>query len=154
MLSRSKAVFGLLKRVRELDSTKFEDRLCAQKILYILQQGFGFHFDYNYEWYLYGPYSSKLSQDFYNVKNTYNLEEASFKSKDLENKFINALNFFKEVKPNRHTIELLATIIFSNKELKLNEKQTLSSIRERKPYFSEKEVKDAWNLLTEKKLIC
>ena len=154
MFSKSKAIFGLLKRVRELDSTKFEDRLCAQKILYILQQGFGLNFDYKYEWYLYGPYSVELSQDFYQVKNTYNLEETSFKSKDLEHKFINALNFFKEIKPNKHTIELLSTIIFSNKELRFNEEQTISSIREKKPYFSEKEIKDAWNLLIEKKLIC
>jgi uncharacterized protein YwgA len=153
MISKTKAVFGLLKRIKNLDSNSFEDRLYAQKIFYILQKGFGIDFDYKYKWYLYGPYSTEVAHDFYEIKNTSNLPETSFKSEELEKKFNEAMKFFEDIKPDRNKIELLSSIIFANKESRLNKAETISSIIKRKPWYSKDEIENAWNILTEKKLI-
>ena len=147
MINKSKAIFGLLKRVKEFDSNSFIDRLYAQKIGYILQKGFEINLGYSFNWYIYGPYSTGLSHDLYEIKNTKDLEETVFKSEELENKFNNFLTFFNETKPDRDAIELYASILYACKDFRLSKDGIIKWVNISKPHFSESKINHAWNVL-------
>lgn len=151
MLSKSKAVFGLIKRIRDFNSNSFEDRFYAQRITYILQDGFGLNLGYCFDWDLYGPYSTGLAEDMYKVKNTQKLEETEFRFEKKDDIFKEALEFFKKTESNFDQIRLFASMIQANRE-RLGRNETISKL-EKRPAFSEYDLEGAWDTLKKYNLV-
>ena len=85
---------GIVKRVNyKFSMETFQDRLKLQKHIYLLK-AFGLDLGYNYNWYLFGPYSPTLTKDgFELVKDTSSSEEVKFQKPENEKRFMEYLKF-------------------------------------------------------------
>lgn len=62
------ALIQFLKEFNIPKPTTFEDRIIIQKIVYFAKY-LGIEFDYNFNIYFRGPYSSELAKDYYDIDN-------------------------------------------------------------------------------------
>jgi len=115
---------------------EFDNRLLVQKAVYLLQQR-GVELGYPYNWYVRGPYSSRLADDLFSLVDTPMSETDEVKAYGLGEKTRALIGNVKGLfEPNfplseraRH-LELLASVLFLIKtnQAKPDENQNLSTI--------------------------
>ncbi len=152
MLSRTEKLSLLLNELDWSGSSSFPKRKVLQKTIYILTE-MGMKYDYNYGWYLHGPYSPTLANDIYEIESNrkyYNeqIEEYIFREKPL--KIINQFKkLFEEKKEDANWLELVASIIFLKKHYEFEGNDLKSLLFKRKPKFSSQPelVQEAFQLI-------
>ncbi|MBC8500687.1 MAG: hypothetical protein ISS25_00555 [Nanoarchaeota archaeon] len=134
----SLALGGVLKRIYEhFDMQSFSNRLRVQKVIYLLQ-GVGINLGYSYSWYIYGPYSTGLTRDAFQITNFKNVKPIGFVEPSTEKKFqeftkkikqkndfwlevASSIHFLKELYPNKTKSSIINEI--QNKRTKFNNKK-------------------------------
>lgn len=135
---------------------EFDNRLVVQKAVYLLQQR-GVELGYPYNWYVRGPYSSRLADDLFCLVKTPANEAEEIKSYGLGEKtravIANVKTLFEPTLPlseRAKHLELLASVLFLIKtgQANPNESQKLSSIlKANGKLFESTDAKEAVDLL-------
>jgi len=158
MTEKIKETLLSIKKHYNIDLAIFNDRVKLQKIVYLLKKmDLNALNKYNdFSWYLYGPYSSRLTKDAFEYfpedsKNIIidNLSSQIFTDFD---KLITNFNLDKNKYPDYAVYELLASIVYFSNQKDLDKIYT--KLVEKKPYLSDKELfNKAILILKEKNLI-
>ena len=132
---------GIVFQALSINKDSFDDRLIAQKKIYLLQE-LGINIGYSFNWYIRGPYSPHLTSYLYN--NYDMLKEQDFTKYHLSDpakKTINKVNDFSKACPeslsNASWYELLASVLYIIKNWK--EKDTFDTLTKYKPKYKKEE---------------
>ena len=144
----------VMKSLDNFSMDDFEGRLILQKSVYLLQS-FGIYRGYDFSWYIHGPYSPKLTNDGFLLREIYDmLPTGSFKSNTDRSKFARFLDFMKDKKKDPDRLEILASIHFlKNIDKHMSKKSILEKVEKKQPYFTKKQCVQGWNELERKELI-
>jgi uncharacterized protein YwgA len=143
-------LFSCMERLGlEIDMTTFTERKKVQKLVYLLKE-FGINFSFDYNWYLHGPYSPGLTKTVFDV-----LERGhQVQKKDLSEKENRALEklrkFLGPSIESSDELELLVSLHYLRdraKEYDESKEAVMSILKEKKPYFSMKQIEFAWQKL-------
>ncbi|MCH7969178.1 MAG: hypothetical protein IH841_08050 [Thaumarchaeota archaeon] len=137
----------VFKLVEQLDIvpnlTNFDDRIKFQKLVYLMQEGFGIDLDFEFTWYIHGPYSPDLTKLVFN-------NDPGYQTKIVENshtiKSIKKMGeFLKNEDLSRHNLELLGSLHYVlSAGGERNHKESLKLFSELKPQFSTNAIKKAY----------
>lgn len=153
-MDRIEILGGLLKRVKNFSMQKLEDRIIFQKTIYFLQH-ITVNLNYDFIWYLYGPYSTELADDGFKLIGKINAIKEVCGDKSFEEKFSNFLNFLGNKRNDFMWLELLASIHFlANLLPKVTKEEIMKRVMEKQPYFNDKNFcNSAWNYLVNSNLL-
>lgn len=158
-LDRKMVLGGLFKRIGNFNvesfTTSFEERLIFQKTIYLLQT-FDLSINYNFSWYLRGPYSTGLTRMGYELVKTDQKEIRLVKFVDsaAEKRFQRFQEFIGRIKRNAKELELLASIHFIKKIYpNFSREQVIANVRERKSQLRIKKCLKAWDYLEKYSLV-
>jgi uncharacterized protein YwgA len=123
------------------DITSLAGRKKVQKTIFITQSA-GLNLGYTYGWYIMGPYSPELTEDYFTLNNDLIKGDRDFEKYQLTPNFSTKL---KEIKPlfivpnhvnltQEQWLELIASIIFLRDETK-SEPKLKQRIKEKKPHL-------------------
>ncbi|KKM71445.1 hypothetical protein LCGC14_1430540 [marine sediment metagenome] len=115
----AKVILYMLMRDFKLKRKTIEDRQRLQKTIYLLQ-AYGLQLGYGFSWFKYGPYSSDIIEDAYEVSTWQRFkDEGYFKelneckfSKNSIKEFKNFRKILKGVLNNLEQLELIASVDF------------------------------------------
>ena len=143
--TRDKTLWALLCAVSKFDLHKFQGRLAFQKVTYLLQS-FGFYFGFQFNWYLYGPYSPELAKVGFEIRNgAESPADIPFTNSEAGKRFDKFLDFINAAKNDPEQLELLASIHFLTKlSPKLSKEQIIERIKAKQPYFSKDRAEQGW----------
>jgi hypothetical protein len=135
-----KSIYG-----EDINMDSFNSRIKLQKLIYILKSE-GINFNYDFTWYIYGPYSSALTRDGYSfVKDK---DTNYFPDRDEQN-IITKMKKARTVLDDTNKAELIASFLYLKEKYGIN---TLAQeqLKIRKPYFSSdiQRVVQEWDQLT------
>lgn len=128
----------------------FENRLKLQKLVYMVQTCFGLDMGYSFTIYRFGPYSTKLADQYYDdldknvIVNNMNIDLPKRFNQD---QFINIFSG-----KDGRWLELAATLIDSQKHVSGYDK-TVETVSRIKPRYTEDEVVDVLNNVIEYRLM-
>ena len=117
----------------KMDIHNFEDRLIAQKIVYLLQLK-GVPLSYPFHIYVRGPYSPLLTKDLYNGERKISTFQTDVKLSDNTVQSINQLKDLFGTSAN--LLEIGATYSFFNIEIGYDHVNSLNELKRIKPFFS------------------
>jgi len=139
---------GVLRRIGNYSVEGFQNRLKLQKTVYLLQ-AFGIYLGYEYNWYLYGPYSPGLARDAYEVSPRLGLlEPVRFADDETEMRFQVFTEFLGEYKDDPQWLELVASLHMLNRVYEgKNQKDIFRRMAKKQPYLTEANRLAAWNHL-------
>lgn len=101
---------GILKRIyNNFDMEYFSDRLKLQKVIYLLQQC-GINLGYSFSFYIYGPYSTELARDAFQIQDFSKVQPVGFEDKSIEEKFKQFLEKINPYKDNTLWLEIASSI--------------------------------------------
>lgn len=142
-MERNELIGGLLKRIGNYSVHEWEHRIIVQKIIYILQKGLKENFGYNFKWYLRGPYSSDLADDFYKFKDTNTLSGAKYKDDAVDQRFKNFVNAIHDYNNNPDVLELTASLFYICNDGALGDESLLVKLKNLKPYMDDNVYQEA-----------
>lgn len=141
---------------------EFSTRVIIQKILYLLTHGASspkINLSYNWNFYLYGPYSPEIAQMIYHMNDVW--EEISNKVVELDRFELKCIEHFKEFKKNLNRIqekdrdlskltdselfEVLATLVYFAGHISENEGKIQEKFSTFKPELCKKMSKESFN---------
>lgn len=136
--------------------TTIDDRKRVQKAIY-LSQIFGVNLGYRFSFYLMGPYSTSLTQDYYKLNEAIKLGDESYKGKILKDELSSSLESIKlllrlpselsdKITPT-DWLEVIASLDYLLRVSKLDKDKAFEYMRRAKPKFSDY-LGDAYNNLT------
>ncbi len=139
---------GIWNFIGSPNMNQFTDRIMVQKKVYILQQ-LGYEFDYKFNLYIHGPYSSSLAKDGFEI----NISN-SIASNDSENEKMKKFKLIeKGHEGDIYWLEMIATIIYLAR-LSQDYHQIKNYLIENKPYlYSESGYDEAFNRLLSLEII-
>jgi len=152
-LSRKERLFAALK-VAGLDPSvaTFEERKKVQKLVYLLQF-FGVRLGFQYNWYLHGPYSPDLTKVLFEGSGDSGPVHISTELTGDEAKRIQKLRqFLGDRIRSTDFLELLVSLDYIKKEgasPSAKKEDVIRVLREKKPFFTDREILDCWERLTE-----
>lgn len=131
------------------DIETVEKRKLIQKAVYLGQRS-GVDLGYRFSWYLMGPYSTSLTQDYYKLVEALNTGDSEYKKRKLKENFKEKLVKVKEifkvpdnVKLSEHGwLELLASLHYLENISKFNESEIKEKLKKEKPDLC-KNIEDA-----------
>lgn len=124
----------------------FADRKKMQKIVNLMQES-GVSLPFKFSWYFRGPYSSSLADSLYTIVRSNITEEETLNGDELT-KIQNIKGFLGERIQSPDYLELLVSLLFLKKkstQVNASEEDVFKFIKEKKPYFSDQEIRDCWN---------
>lgn len=140
----------------------FEDRLIAQKKIYLLQS-LGTDLGYYYSWYLHGPYSPSLTSYMYSNLDWMQESEsilANYKLSSKTNENVRRVNELAQQPENDTNLgqsdwyELLASIHYIHKNRKswavTGKEEIFKKLQQYKPQYSKEQCEMAFGVLCEK----
>jgi len=143
----SLALGGILKRIySDFDMASFSNRLKLQKIIYLLQAS-GISLGYTYSYYLYGPYSTELTKEAFQITNYKDIKEVGFEDKEIENKFQDFLKRIENHKNDEFWLEVASSIhLISKVYPKMPREEVVRMIQEKRSQLQKKgeEIKAVW----------
>lgn len=139
---------GLLKRIGDFNVNSWNDRVVAQKLVYLIQYGLGDNLRYPFNLYVHGPYSPQLADDLYKLGNTRKVATVRYKSKEMDEKFERFVRLLGNNKKNANCLELVATMIHIHRTQKIDESQILEKVKRLKPHFPPKDYLSAFKVFT------
>jgi uncharacterized protein YwgA len=121
-----------------------EDRVRVQKAVYLGQLS-GVDFGYRFSWYLRGPYSTKLTTDYFELEEAIRLREEDSKKMELKTSIKKKLDAIAPLmkKPNTVTLEiegwleLVASYHFLRKVRGYSNREATAKLEEEKPSLVE-----------------
>ncbi len=150
----------LLLKELKCNMETLEERIVIQKKFYLLQE-MGFDYGYSYNWYVHGPYSSRLTTYIYSF--FVNIDVAELTSVKLTQEAARVCdiinNLGKKVslgKNDRSVYELLASVLFwyKNALSDENDKDSICyKVHKLKPQFSADDCKRGYDMLNELNLV-
>jgi uncharacterized protein YwgA len=152
--ARQALLAGVLCRIGHFSVAKFQDRLRLQKTVYLLQ-AFGIYLGYNFNWYLYGPYSPGLTRDAFEVLPQMGRSSAvHFADQETERRFELFMKFLGDKKNDPQWLELVGSLHMLR--LMYGEKRReaiFKKMAEKQPYLSEDKRVAAWQRLSEFEMV-
>lgn len=153
---------GLVFKELEISKDNFDERLIAQKKIYLLQE-LGTDLGYKYNWYVRGPYSPTLTTYIYtNLDVLSSTDFTQYSLADEAEKNINMVNVLINEKNNEFDTvswyELLASLlyIYKNREswgIQKNEEEIFSRLISYKPQYNNGQCEYAWEILKKYKIV-
>ncbi len=146
-MNKKEIIAGLLKTIseRNYNVSSFNQRLLAQKIMYIIQEVFGIDFGYDFNLYLRGPYSPKFTNEFYEIKNTVNFEELEFDDPEKNNLLLNLKEIISNYSSDVGIMELSSTLLYLYQ--KNHSQQAIKLMKKIKQGFSKEKYDLAINIV-------
>lgn len=146
-MDRNKLVAGLINRVGSLTTRTFDERLAAQKIIYIGQSKMeDFPIKLRFGLYISGPYSPQLTNFFYEIKDTSKYGKVKFKDQKEDERFSKFSDMLRPYLHDRPILELTGTLVYlENKGY--SEEKLIQKLKEIKPGFSKDQYNRANKLL-------
>ncbi|MFY9301595.1 MAG: hypothetical protein WAO91_10465 [Candidatus Nitrosotenuis sp.] len=135
------ACFKVVGLDPKMDS--FNDRKKMQKMVNLMQEA-GVQFPFNFTWYFRGPYSSSLADSLFAIVRN-NITDEERLSEEEVTKIQNIKNFLGDKINSADYLELLASLLFLKRrstQVNVTEEDIIEFIKENKPYFSEKEIRN------------
>lgn len=131
---------GILKRIlKDFSMDTFDNRLKLQKIVYLLQAK-GLNLGFQYELYLYGPYSERLTKVGFDLGTFNEIEKIYFsdsKDEEMFNEFLNEIGSFLE---DNDKLEIASSLHLFRKTYNItNEEELVNKVKEKRNYFNDKE---------------
>lgn len=122
------------------DVSTIDDRIALQKTVCLAQEA-GLQMGYSFNWHVRGPYSSALSNDYYQLAAPSNPVEKYVKRYELTSTARTALEKVKKaIEPPKnvslgrvHWLELLASIAFLMRRYQMSKAEAQEKIRVSKP---------------------
>ncbi|AXV99837.1 hypothetical protein CJO81_03125 [Ralstonia solanacearum] len=119
-----------------------DDRMSLQKVIY-LGQIFGADLGYRYSWYVRGPYSPSLTQDYYALSGAIAAGDKSYEARALNDRLRNCLAGAKNLlqKPPGVTLatpqwfELIASLDYLKRVSKRSDTDAATVVRAQKPHL-------------------
>ncbi len=136
-----------------IDSDKFECRIKAQKLAYILQKFIGKTLYDDFNFYMRGPYSRELAKEYFNHKEDFAKGRSNLElTKEEKEEIKRAVPLLKEL--NQMELEIVASLLYL-KDTGFDENQAEIKLKDLKPHLK---IEDIWRgtntikklLLTEK----
>ena len=126
-------IAGLLKRVYpDFDMLSFENRFKLQKFVYLLK-AWGIELGYDFSLYLYGPYSTELANDGFEIKDFESIHEIAFDDKSCEKKFEEFKIFYESYKKDLDKLEIASSIhLIKQVYNKTNKEDIIRIIKEKR----------------------
>lgn len=154
MTARQSTLGGVLARIGKFSLDSFQDRLKLQKTVYLLQ-AFGIFLGYNFNWYLYGPYSPGLTRDAFDMApGLAEFKPLRFSDLEVEQRFDQFLRFIFEKKHTPEWLELVASIHMLRQMYPERSKEEIfERMAIKQPRLPEVERAVAWNCLASEGLI-
>lgn len=145
-MERKELIAGLLNRIGILTTKTFNERLAAQKIIFIAQQKMnGFPLKYRYGLYVSGPYSPQLTKDFYDIGDTSKYGRVKFKDPDLDRRYEEYATLIKSYLNDRAVLELMGTLVYLEKR-GYNGDELKNKLNAVKPGFNNQQYTAAYTL--------
>lgn len=144
MIVREK-IFQLCNEVGvEPDLSTFPKRKQLQKLTYLFQ-AFGMDLNFNFSWYIHGPYDSSLTKVLYDNNNKETSERKVPDTFENEKQKLNELKIFlgRDIQSSR-ALELIASLHYIVNNIKNDEQsdqEIVDKLLELKPQFSEGETR-------------
>jgi len=105
-------IAGILKRVYpKFDMLSFSNRLTIQKFIYLMD-AYGLNLGYRFSLYLYGPYSTELTKDAFQIREYNTVKPLRFEDDAAEENFVKFIRFLNPHKKDVEWLELAASIHF------------------------------------------
>ncbi len=138
MISKAGKLNLLSQDFNWLNVNTLKERKILQKTIYILQE-MGINFRYNYNWYLYGPYSPMLADDAFELevnKPFYDneIEKYAYKE-DTRAVMDNFKALFKDRIENAQWLELISSLLFLKKHYNVRNSALKQLLLTRKAKF-------------------
>lgn len=155
-------VFLLSSKLNALRLDTLVERKILQKTIYFLQE-FGIHLGYSFGFYIYGPYSSELTDDAFLLKKRREQAPETIETVELsldeEGALSKAIKFFDEIKGENaeiaHQLEMLSSLHFlwkiSYSKTK-SEEEIFEKFKKTKNIQDDTDLKSAWQLLVDYEL--
>lgn len=125
---------------KNLDMGIYSDRLMLQKIVYILQEA-GINFEYYFNWYVKGPYSTRLaaeSFEFFEENKHYKTAKLNSHEEKIAMTIKKQLGEFMKTEKE---IEILGSLVFIIRQLKIKEKdKIIEKLISLKPWYEKQEI--------------
>lgn len=140
------------------DVGSIDQRLILQKVA-LLGQSFGVSLDYSYNWYVKGPYSPALTEDYYAMQG-YSDDSINFEfNEDVKNR-LNRLSKIIHKYDNENSgsimpkwVEALASLVFLIKKSYKTDEEALRVLETQKSHIDANMRQDALKVLRENQLI-
>jgi hypothetical protein len=126
---------------------EFSERKRNQKLAYLIQEVADVPLGYDFSWYIHGPYSPNLTRDLYaeDISSATNpMVSLSAEQKDQIGRLGEFLG--DDIK-SPDALELLVSLHFLRKLGKnygASKEEVIEVLKQKKPFFSEKDVERAW----------
>jgi len=144
------SVINLLKKHCVFGMNKFDNRIIFQKTVYFAQQmGLKGLEGYHFNWYVYGPYCPKITEDGFKIDESKNVSEST-----QDKEFLDKLEAFLGTERIADPIwmEVLASIHFLKRIYPTKGKDEIITLVENKqPYIERKVCVKAWERLNDMK---
>lgn len=151
--ARQSLLAGVLHRLGRFSVDRFQDRLRLQKTIYLLQ-AFGIYLGYNFNWYIYGPYSPALTRDGFDVLPQIDRFSAvRFADAEAEERFGVFMNFLGERRDDAHWLELVGSLHMLRLMYGDDRETIFAKMRKKQPYLSDDKRLAGWHRLEEFGLI-
>lgn len=131
---------------KELDLDSFDEKLMVQKATFIAQK-LGLNFGYEYGWYVRGVYSSKLTVDMYELRNTQPKHKPNKQDTEILSKVKPVAELLKGTgiyeKPG-DAYELTSTILWAQKDRQMKtDQEVIEYTKQMKPWFNDNHIQKA-----------
>lgn len=124
---------------QDISMSNFENRLKLQKLVYILRSE-GLRFNYNFTWYIYGPYSSELTHDGYTfVRSAYYDTSSCYHPNHEDLDTINRITRARNILHESDSAELVASYLYL-RDMYGSERIAEEQLMIRKPRFSQDHI--------------
>lgn len=138
---RRQLLQSVLDNVDNVDMSTFRGRLILQKTVYLLQ-AFGVSLGYRYSWYLFGPYSSDLAKDGFEIGSGVLTPPITLSDK-ARLAFESFRAFIDPIKRDEHRLELLASVHFLARIHGGDMDKVRSFIHQKRTHFTDSEISAA-----------
>ncbi len=140
----------VIKLLRELgirsNFKSFDERLLAQKIIYLAQSLFNIDFGYKFVWHIRGPYSKALSKDL-RAYSSKTLCECNDLSRDSITKIITLINELRSAsKGLSHSVEVLASYVMLTRDVYPRSQDPYKDLTSKKPYITYEDVNEVLSI--------
>lgn len=136
-----KNFLAALMKELNCDLSSLHNRIIFQKKMYLLRE-MGFPLKYNFNWWRFGPYSSKMSDTAFSITN---FENTSITFDSSLQKILDKFReFSKDKENNLEFFEIAACILYLKQVYSEN---FLDELKKRKSSFSDEDVNNVINYL-------
>ena len=140
----SQIVGGLLRRIyNQFNMENFDNRLKLQKIVFLLQQQ-GIDLGFNFNLYIYGPYSRDLTKIGFYIKDFEKIRKVKFVEEDIETKFIEFKTRIQPFKDKIDWLEIASTLCLFSESSHHNKKWIIKKVNSLKPKYNIEKIGRVW----------